>query len=215
MSRSKGGRLNPKKTHKSVAETKAALLSAGRQVFAEMGFDGARVDHIAKQAGVNKALINYHFGGKAELFKAIIEDFTMKLAADLAQVIQPTDAAPAQLKCFVRHMAKTVAQNPEFPRLLLFESQKSQQFLKGPPKHMFLIIQTLGRILTKGVQEGVFKPINPFFAHFHIMSSFAMYHVTRPLRESLQGKFPIPEEVFSTQAFNEFVEEQVLAGFRL
>lgn len=206
--------MNPPKSPKSVEETKQALIDAGRLIFAEQGFDGARVDRIAAKAGVNKALINYHFGGKTELFLAIIEDFTGKLASGLMAVMDDQADAETQLRSFVRFMAAATAKNPEFPRLLLFESLRIQEHLGGPPRHLFFVIQTLAKILEKGQQEGVFKAVNPFFAHFHLMSSFAMYHVTRPLRESLRGKAPIPPEVFSTDAFNQFVEAQIIAGFR-
>ena len=197
----------------SVEETKRALLEAGRKIFASEGFAGARVDRIARQAGVNKALINYHFGGKAQLFKAIIEDFTQDLARGLLVQIRESDGPETQLRCFIRYMAEMVSQNPEFPRLLLFESQRLQTEPESPPLHLFLIIQTLGKILERGQSSGVLKPINHFFAHFHIMSSFAMYELTRPLREAIRGKAPIPEEVFSTEAFHAFVESQIMAGF--
>ena len=52
--------------------TRAALIAAGTRLFAERGFAESSVEQIAKQAGVNKALINYHFGGKRGLLTAII-----------------------------------------------------------------------------------------------------------------------------------------------
>ena len=53
--------------------TREALLLAGLEEFAAGGFDGATVDRIARRAAVNKAMINYHFGGKAGLYRAILE----------------------------------------------------------------------------------------------------------------------------------------------
>lgn len=47
--------------------TKEKILKVSEQVFAEKGFDGARVDEIARKAGVNKALIYYYFDGKDDL----------------------------------------------------------------------------------------------------------------------------------------------------
>lgn len=207
--------MSPSKSNLSVDETRRSLIEAGRQVFSEDGFDGARVDRIAELAGVNKALINYHFGGKQQLFQAIIEDFTAQLATGLQSAIDPTASPEDQLRQFVRHMANAVARHPEFPRLMLFESTKKNALPDPPPQHMLLVMQTLAKILDQGYRAKRFKRLNPFFAHFHMMSSFAFYHVGRPLRERLRGKFPIPEEVFSTEAFNAFVEDQILSGFAL
>jgi len=65
---------------KDVPETKLKILKAAEKLFAEKGFDGARVDDIAENAGVNKALIYYYFKSKRdvldELFNRLIEDFT-------------------------------------------------------------------------------------------------------------------------------------------
>lgn len=49
------------------------ILDAAEAIFAERGVDGARVDEIARVAGVNKALIYYYFEGKAQLLEAVME----------------------------------------------------------------------------------------------------------------------------------------------
>lgn len=51
--------------------TREALLDAALEQFAEKGYEGARTADIAGTAGVNKQLINYHFGGKAGLHEAL------------------------------------------------------------------------------------------------------------------------------------------------
>mgnify|MGYP000920875881 CR=1 FL=1 len=59
-------------------ETKARILSVAEEIFSNVGFDGARVDDIAKEASVNKALIYYYFKSKDEildtLFLNLVED---------------------------------------------------------------------------------------------------------------------------------------------
>ncbi len=52
--------------------TREAILDAGEDVFAEHGFDGARVDAIAKASGYNKSLIFQYFGDKLGLYGAVI-----------------------------------------------------------------------------------------------------------------------------------------------
>ena len=205
--------MSPAKPTKSVEETRRALLDAGRHVFAEQGFAGARVDQIAERAGVNKALINYHFGGKAELFEAIIEDFTGRMLAGLRAAI-PNDGSPRdQLRSFIRYMAEAVAHNPEFPRILISGAIRAESSDFEPPVHVLGVLQTLGAILERGRQEGVFRAIPALFAHVHIMSSFAMFHITRPLRERMRDQMERDMTLFSVEAFNRFVEGQIIAGF--
>src|SRR5256712_14041788 len=57
---------------RDAAATRDALLAAGTELFAERGYDGVPVWAIAQKAGVNKAMINYHFGGKRKLYRAIV-----------------------------------------------------------------------------------------------------------------------------------------------
>ncbi|MDA3956682.1 TetR/AcrR family transcriptional regulator [Oceanispirochaeta sp.] len=59
-------------------ETRDTILNAAEKEFSSNGFDGARVDKIAKKAGVNKALIYYYFKSKKELLKALYERLVKK-----------------------------------------------------------------------------------------------------------------------------------------
>lgn len=60
---------------KSRTESRQRILETAQAVFAEKGFDGARVDEIAQRAGVNKALIYYYFKSKDELLQEILRTF--------------------------------------------------------------------------------------------------------------------------------------------
>ena len=53
-------------------DTRAALLAAAREVFAEQGYQGATVRGIAARAGVDAAMVNHWFGGKQGLFAQIV-----------------------------------------------------------------------------------------------------------------------------------------------
>ncbi len=58
-------------------QTRERLLAAAREEFAARGFDGAKVDRIARRARINKAMVYYHFPSKAALYLAILrEQFT-------------------------------------------------------------------------------------------------------------------------------------------
>lgn len=53
-------------------ESRRIILEEAERIFAEKGYEGARVDEIAKAAGVNKALIYYYFNSKKELLHELI-----------------------------------------------------------------------------------------------------------------------------------------------
>src|SRR5690625_2037062 len=57
----------------NVERTKAIILDAAEEAFAERGFDGARIDAIAEASGYNKSLIYQYFGDKLMLYTEVVK----------------------------------------------------------------------------------------------------------------------------------------------
>ena len=66
----------------TAAETRARLLSAGADIFAERGYDGTRVADIAAAAGVSNGALYAHFASKAELLVEALRAHGRRLLAD-------------------------------------------------------------------------------------------------------------------------------------
>jgi AcrR family transcriptional regulator len=74
-----------------VQDTRAALLDAARQLFAEKGYAGTGTEEIVARARVTRGALYHHFADKAGLFRAVMED----VAGDLAhRLIAQQLAAP-------------------------------------------------------------------------------------------------------------------------
>lgn len=91
--------------------SRAALLDAAQAQFAERGFAGARVDAIASQAGVNKQLIAYYFGGKQGLYDAVTE----RRRELVAEFDTPGTPLPELAGRYVR----AFGDNPDLERIFL------------------------------------------------------------------------------------------------
>jgi AcrR family transcriptional regulator len=83
--------------------TKARLLRAGRQVFAERGLKNATIQEICDLAQANGAAVNYHFGSKEKLYTSVLEDYYMEAERrhprDLG--ITPQSGPEERLRAFV------------------------------------------------------------------------------------------------------------------
>ena len=94
-------------------------MQAGSELFAAHGFDGATVETIAERAGVNKAMINYHFGGKRGLYQAILTaTFDEVGAGRRARSAATGRRRPPQIAAFIDCRAELAhdAAGPPSPR---------------------------------------------------------------------------------------------------
>jgi AcrR family transcriptional regulator len=96
-------------------QTRARLVEAAREVFAQHGFQGATVREICRRADANVAAVNYHFGNKEGLLAEAL-NFTQLAAMQSANV--EADGCPeVRLRLFIR----------DFMLMLLDEKSASRQ----------------------------------------------------------------------------------------
>ncbi len=69
-------------------ERREQLISIGRAVFAERGFEGASVEEIASRANVSKPVIYEHFGGKEGLYAVVVDREMLKLESRVTESLQ-------------------------------------------------------------------------------------------------------------------------------
>jgi len=72
---------------KKSRSTKQKILSIALKEFAAYGFGGARVERIARQAGVNKAMIFYYYSSKQNLYRIIIKNSLLELIPKIQETI--------------------------------------------------------------------------------------------------------------------------------
>ena len=115
-------RRTPARTKAEQAEaTRAALLSAARELFAERGYGGVGTEEIVHQAGVTRGALYHHFNGKEDLFRAVYEDLERELveriAADAAVAGDPFGVLRAGADAFL-----DACQDPAVSRIALVDA---------------------------------------------------------------------------------------------
>jgi AcrR family transcriptional regulator len=113
------------------AESRMRILDAATRHFGEAGFDGARVDVIARAALVNKQLLYHYYGNKDALFTEVLERAYQELreqetALNLAAL--PADDA---ILALVEFTWKFYLDHPDLIRLLNSENQMHARHLKA------------------------------------------------------------------------------------
>jgi TetR/AcrR family transcriptional regulator len=167
--------------------TREALLAAGTELFAERGYDGVRVWAIAHAAGVNKAMVSYHFGGKRKLYSAIVTATFADLVARAEQLGRGHRPAPALLRELIALVAETAtARNPHFPAMMLREVLAGGRHLGAETiAYPLRVAAVVRRIVERGVRERTFRPVDPLLTHLSLVGSLLFFFATTPLRERL------------------------------
>jgi len=153
-------RTKPARPTRDAARTQAAILEAATQEFARHGLGGARVDRIAARAKTNKRMLYYYFGGKEDLFLAVLERAYEHIRSEeqrlhltnLPPVAGVTELVVFTWNYFVAH--------PEFMTLLNSENLHRAQHLKRSRKIRAMhspLIATLSEVLERGARDGVFR----------------------------------------------------------
>ncbi len=65
-----------RRTKEEAAITRDSLLRAGLRVFSRQGYGATTLDDVAREAGVTRGAIYWHFGGKVELYNALLEAYS-------------------------------------------------------------------------------------------------------------------------------------------
>jgi AcrR family transcriptional regulator len=102
-------------------------LDAAAEEFAEAGYSGARIERVAGRAGCNRALVYFHFGGKAELFEAVLDAAADHRVEQMAG--QPRSLAEGLVYWFGRNFAE-----PRRIRLVMQEAL-APPLAARPPRH--------------------------------------------------------------------------------
>ena len=94
------------------------IVQAAREEFSRRGFAGARVDQIARRAGVNKQLLFYYYHSKRGLFQAVLTESASELENALAGLALPAGGPLERLRLTLQAQFEFLARHPQVVALL-------------------------------------------------------------------------------------------------
>jgi len=160
--------------------TKRNIVDVATQEFARKGFSGARVDEIAARTKTSKRMIYYYFGGKEELYIAVLEAAyrsIRSIEATLDLEHQPPETALRTLVAFTFDYQNA---HPEFVRLVMNENILNAAYLsrsKAIRRLNNAVIDVLEDLLARGRRTRVFRrDVDPIELHMSI-SALCVFNV--------------------------------------
>jgi AcrR family transcriptional regulator len=205
------GSARPART-RAPEQTRRNILEAAIAEFSQKGFAGGRVDDIAARTRTTKRMIYYYFGGKEQLYAAVLERLYGGMR-DAEQALR-LDALPPEeaLRRMVEITFDHHAAHPEFVRLVSVENIHDARIVAASPTiraRNAAVIGTLRDLIARGEAEGAFRPgLDALDLHM-LISSFCFYRVSN--RHTLTAIFgrdlQAPESV---AAHRRMISEAVL-----
>jgi AcrR family transcriptional regulator len=124
--------------------TRHRILDAGRREFAEFGLHGARVDRIAEKSDSNKSMIYYIFGGKEDLYMAVLESLFVEKTEILDNPFFDGVVHPNHLPQIMAGFLEIVLRNKEASMILIDDVAAGAPFLKRLKQKRPELFQTFG-----------------------------------------------------------------------
>lgn len=152
----------------------AAILSAAEAEFAHYGLLGARVEAIAKAAGVTKGLVFHYFESKENLFEEVLRLANEPLQAVLAEAESSSAPPPELLRLLVDRFLHVVREHP-IPHLIYIRESIQNNGVHYRKLKVPSLYEAIERVLDKGVKQGYFRKLDVAHAAINIVGLCVFY----------------------------------------
>jgi TetR/AcrR family transcriptional regulator len=206
--------MNPNQPSRSQAEradhSRARILEAAILEFGQNGLAGARTEHIAEAAGVNKALLYYYFQGKEALYLAALETVAERLlAASMAVLTLQCSPGERLIRSALNHFDRIYSQ-PVFQNLLQQEMIRLRKGESSSPLVEKLFKpggdKTLA-VVEEGIRTGELIPVEPSQVTYTTLGANVFYFLSAPMMRTVVGADPFERSAleFRRKAIVEFL----------
>jgi TetR/AcrR family transcriptional regulator len=166
-------------TKKDTTEEK--ILEAAKNVFVTKGMEGARMQEIADEAGINKALLHYYFRSKERLFEAIFGGIIKFAFPKITQIVQSDAGIVVKIEQFVDAYLEILLKHPFIPGFIMKE-------LGRDPSSLFKMITKFGlnpQIIFTQIEEamdrGEIIRMSPHHLAINLVSMCVFPFAARPV----------------------------------
>lgn len=198
------------------ASTRELILETASAIFAEKGYDGARVDELARAAGVNKATLYYQIGDKEAVYHAVITRVLARTADEVCAAIAGAEGCEEKIRHYIALFARNAGSMRYAAPIMLREIASGGRNLPESAIHeMGRMLGALSETLAEGERLGLFRPVNEFMVHMMIVGSLMLYSANEPIRRRNAEYHPDiydARHFISTDEAGEAIADLVLAA---
>jgi TetR/AcrR family transcriptional regulator len=184
-------RAGPGQDEDKDRDTRTRILAAATEHFAQYGYEGARTQAIADAAGVNKAMLYYHFRGKRHLYRQTLKTHFHEIVMEVFPSFTDTTRDPGlRIVGIVRAYQSFLRDHPHMRALMLRELAVGAGGLHETLDELrrefpFINPQKMLEGLQEMMERGQLHAADPRQVFLHLVSLAIFPHIARPLIEYL------------------------------
>ena len=181
--------------------TRDKILSAAKLVFQSKGMAGARMQDIADEAGINKALLHYYFSNKEKLFDVIFKEAFSRFFPKINAAIEANGSLQDKIRFFCREYIDLLLENPFLPLFVLYElNNQPGRFVKKMWNNRELPFHRFSVQIREEIKKKNIRAVNPADLFINMLSMLVFPFVAKPLWMAASG--------MDEKAFRSFMEER-------
>jgi len=162
--------------------TETNILDAAKRIFQRKGLFGARMQEIANEAGINKAMLHYYYRSKQLLFEAVFSQAFNLMAPKLNKIINSDLPLKEKIENFSLHYIDFVIKHPYLPNFIIQELNSNPEFVKTlASKEVFPNIDQFKNQVEELVEKGEIRAIDSKQLFMNIMALCVFPFIGKPL----------------------------------
>lgn len=183
------------RVNKKDKNTEVMILQTARKVFIQKGLAGARMQDIADQAGVNKALLHYYFTSKEKLFSLVFEQEFGNFFSNLAGIVASDLPLFEKIESIVALDIERMTQFPGLPNFVLNEMSRNPDVILKKLKKIPVekLMAGFQKQINAEVRKGTIKKISADQLFINIQSLCIFPFLARPM---IRGLMQMDEKTY-------------------
>jgi TetR/AcrR family transcriptional regulator len=162
--------------------TEERILEAAKKVFIKQGMAGARMQDIADEAGINKALLHYYFRSKEKLFETIFAEVAHRFLPQVSSIFNSDMSIYEKIKAFCQEYMEYILKNPFIPLFVINEMNKQPvDFVSRLFGKERLQIEKFVLQLNEAIKNKEIKPIEPIQLLVNSMALCVFPFLAKPI----------------------------------
>jgi AcrR family transcriptional regulator len=111
--------------------TEERIKIAAAKIFTLKGLEGARMQDIADEANINKAMLHYYFRNKQQLFELIFTSKVHQIFSTFQFIMNKEVSFEEKIRTFIAEQINIISEFPALPLFVMMESRKNPELLEN------------------------------------------------------------------------------------